>query len=94
MHRWRRIGEFVVWRLRTSDHRTLFLLAILIVASPVGAVSSASAGRRGDVLWGLGLLTVGVAAFLAPLLFHRLWIQGWKPGGRHSAEPRLPWRHD
>ncbi len=92
MDRWRRIGQFVGWRLRTTDHRTLFLAAVLVVGGPVGAFSAGVGGRWLDVLICLGLTAAAIIIFVAPIWTHRLWIQGWKPGGRHSATPRLPWR--
>lgn len=92
MDTWRRIDDFVVWRLRTADHRSLALMGLLTVAGTGGVVTAMLDGRWLDALVCLGLAVAGVAAFVAPLWFHRWWIQGWKPGGRHSATPRVPWR--
>jgi hypothetical protein len=86
------VGDFVAWRVWTADHRTLLLLVLLTVTGTAGFVTALLDGRWLDALVCLGLAVAGIAGFIAPLLFHRLWIQGWRPGGRHSATPRLPWR--
>ncbi|WP_147543476.1 hypothetical protein [Aeromicrobium massiliense] len=67
-------------------------MGALVITGPVGAFSAGTGGRWLDVLICLGLTALGVVLFLGPLWTHRWWIQGWKPGGRHSATPRVPWR--